>query len=285
MNSGITFEKLLGEGKFCKVFLGRDKEGKHLAIKVFDPENFSNKDFSKHFKNELIIHSTIIHPGITQIKSIFNSNNKICICMDLAEEGNLVDKISVAGKFQEEIAKTYFYELMSAIEHLHENGYAHRDIKLDNILLTHDNHIKITDFGMSKASDSNSPLTTLCGSVEYCAPEILHDKPYNEKVDIWSAGVVLYAMVFGRFPWKSRTVNELISEIKFSDVQIPINDYSIDLNNLLSSMFSKDPDSRPSAKSILSCKWLSDVNYDPPEVPETNISQQVKSLLERYNLV
>lgn len=237
--------------------------GELVACKIVDLENCVNDDFFPHFKNELIIHSQIRHPGITQLKDVLMDQKNIYVILELCNGGDLNDKVMEMGGLPEPQARHYFRHIMGAVAYIHQLGVAHRDIKLENILVTADDYAKLTDFGLSKQSTKESPLfKTTCGTLVYAAPEIISEEPYDGMIaDIWSAGIVLYAMTANHFPWitdgdlpPDKLIAETARQITEGDICLP--DVTYELQDLLANMLNVDPTERPTAEDVLQHPWM-----------------------------
>jgi serine/threonine protein kinase len=155
---------------------------------------------------------------------------------------------------------------MSALAHIHRLGIAHRDIKLENILVTSDGQAKLTDFGLCRPLPPESGMFTVCGTLVYAAPEIVREEPYGLPVDIWSAGVLLYAMVACHFPWATEdglptelVAQETSRQIVERSFEFP-ESCSFDLGNRVTVMMAANPDDRPTAEQVLSHPWMSQEN-------------------------
>lgn len=242
-----------------------------------------------HFINELYIHSRICHQSISKIHDIYAENSKIYIIFELCNEGDLNDIVQELGGLSESQAKHYFFQVMSAIKYIHQLGIAHRDIKLENILITQDKNAKLTDFGLCKRINGNSPLLTTCGTLAYAAPEIINEKPYDGmKADVWSSGILLYAMICCHFPWTIQNdlppdaiMNETVHQILEGQIEIP-DGITFELQNLLTNMLNNDPDLRPNADEILQHPWFEGMEEElDPEtlIPDGNLVSLVDSLI------
>lgn len=141
--------------------------------------------------------------------------------MEFTPHGSLLDLMAVKHVLNECEASNYFHQLISALDFCHSKFIAHRDLKLENLLIFWENRLKIGDFGFSRYFNMNDPSTTFsktfCGSDAYISPEILHQKPYNPLLtDIWACGVILFAMVFGRLPFEDSGSIQKLVEVCFS---------------------------------------------------------------------
>lgn len=262
--------------------------GEFVACRIVSKDNLRLPGFFDHFKNELIIHSQMSHPGITKLLDIATEEDNIYLFFEHFEGGNLNDLVLSNGGLDEETAKHYFGELMSAIAYIHSRKIAHRDIKLENILLSEDDNIKLSDFGLCKQQKAGNLLLTTCGTLVYAAPEIIKEEPYDGmKADIWSAGIVLFAMIENGFPWcinedlpPERLSQETARQIINGEVDIP-EEISFELANLLTNMLNTDPDDRPSAEDILQHPWLDmePLNFDDNIQPDKVIMDLAKSLI------
>ena len=176
--------------------------------------------------------------------------------MENISGGNLLNAINKMSKLSEIMAKNIFRQLIETIKYLHSIGIVHRDIKPDNILLELDNTIKLCDFGVSKEVKEGQLLTDSCGTPAFVAPEVLKDSPYNPYMtDVWSSGVVLYAMITGFFPFRGVNETELHRNIK-SGVFPKLKDASNELKDLLNKIFEVNPNKRITIDRILNHPWL-----------------------------
>ena len=281
------FVKFLSAGPTGRVFECRNvTNGEAVSCKVIDVNNIKNDDFFNHFKNELIIHSQIRHPGITQLKDVLVDEKFIYVILERCVGGDLNDLVLDEGGLPENRARHYFKHIMGAISYIHNLGIAHRDIKLENILVTSQDDAKLTDFGLCKQASTDSPMMkTTCGTLVYSAPEIIREEPYNGMIaDIWSAGVVLYAMVSNHFPWVSdpnlppdRMVAETARQIQEGDIPLP--NVTYELQDLISSMLTVDPSDRPTAEDVLQHPWM-EMDEDTIEGGATDPDPQLVQLVK-----
>ena len=258
------YGRLLGKGAFGKVNLSLHVlTGRLVAIKSINKSKIISERQKSKIKIETSIMKTLSSSDyIVKMFETYETEKHICIVMEYICAGDLLSYIRKRSKLTEPIAKYIFKQIILGIQHIHNNRIVHRDIKLDNILIDLDNKIKICDFGVSKRVNNNEKMFEQCGTPTYIAPEILKGKGYEGyKVDIWSAGVVLYAMLSGTVPFKGNNIHELHQLILKGDY-IPLNDISQDAAHLIKSILEIEPKKRISIHQILSHPWLIDVNID-----------------------
>ena len=272
--------KLIGKGSFGEVYKV-SKDNKFYALKIYqiknDDANSSNenKENIKSIENEIKILSQLDNPFIVKLHEVFSlnpnsellNNNDVeeeqmmCLVLELCENGDLNDKIKEKKqkneKFTENEILQYFYEILQGLYYLHKNRVIHRDLKTLNIFLTENNHIKIGDFGVSKKLINNNIYAyTFVGTPYYLSPEICQNKPYDEKSDVWSLGVVLYELITLNKPFDSESQMGLFMKI-LKGKPAPINNtikhsYSQKLISLvLENLLDKDPLTRYSIQQTI----------------------------------
>ena len=251
MNTLKNFEFLsfIGEGAFGVVKLAQDKETKEkVAIKILEKKKILNKEDQIRVKREIEILKRSNHLNVIKAKKIFNDSENIYILMEYCEKGELfehiVDEVCLEGKE----AAYYFYQLINGLESLHKNGIVHRDLKPENLLINKNNILKIIDFGLSNYN--NKLLSTLCGSPCYASPEMLYGKKNDGiLVDIWSTGIVLYAMLCGSVPFDNEDHDKLYKKIMKGKITYPEN-LEKDSIDLLKKILVVNPRGRISIKDI-----------------------------------
>ncbi|GAB0090833.1 testis-specific serine/threonine-protein kinase 1 [Sergentomyia squamirostris] len=206
---GLQVQSLVALGGFSRVYRGISSTSlarrESVAIKVTEIT-----ERSRFLRREMNIIRTIQHPYIIPLHSIFVNEGKCYIVTKLAEQGDLLDYLMQHGVTQEETARTWFRQLAEAVLYLHSQDIVHRDVKCENILLNEKFEVQLADFGFARIVDGsriNPYLSeTYCGSLSYVAPEILKWKPYHPKpADMWSLGVVLFAIFNARLPFFATT--------------------------------------------------------------------------------
>jgi serine/threonine protein kinase len=178
--------------------------------------------------------------------------------MEYAENGDLLNYIHRNGPLPEAEARRCFAQVVTTLEYLHvERRIAHRDLKLENVLLDRYNNIRLADFGLSKEFSPDCPqLKSACGSPPYAPPEVVKGQPYSHEADIWSSGVLLFGIVVGRLPFWDDNIRRLFDAILNEPVRYP-SFLSPTLVDLLDKLLCKDPRQRITLQAIKSHAWFS----------------------------
>ncbi|XP_077783428.1 hormonally up-regulated neu tumor-associated kinase isoform X1 [Podarcis muralis] len=278
----------LGEGSFAKVREGLHVvTGEKVAVKVIDKKRAKKDTYvTKNLRREGQIQQMIRHPYIAQLLDILETENSYYLVMELCPGGNLMHKIYEKKRLEEHEARKYIRQLILAVEHLHRAGVVHRDLKIENLLLDDDNNIKLIDFGLSNCASIlgyTDPFSTQCGSPAYAAPELLARKKYGPKIDVWSIGVNMYAMLTGTLPFTVEPFSLRALYQKMVDKEM--NPFPTQLStaavNFLRSLLEPDPTKRPNIQQALANRWLNEngkvlnnVTY-PNRIHIEDISQSV----------
>lgn len=248
----------LGSGGFAKVFFAiHNPTGVRVAIKQIPKIQFNEEDnYDARIRKEIDIMSKTNHPFICSLFDYIETKEFYYIIIEYCQNGSLLSLINKNGVVKESDAVKIFTELILAVKHLHEDcKIAHRDIKAENILFDCNNNIKLIDFGLSSSVNDTKFMKTRCGSPSYASPEVITGKSYNFMCDIWSCGVVLYAMVTGNLPFKDDNFSRLAQKIVYAEVEYPTN-LSPMLVDLLSKLLIKDFNKRITISEILEHPWV-----------------------------
>lgn len=215
--------KLIGRGSWGKVMLSKEKStGLLYAIKILKKHVIISQNEVGHTLTESRVLRTTNHPFLIALKYSFRDGERLCFVMEYAGGGELFYHLSQEHKFSEEKTKFYGAEIVSALGYLHDHEIIYRDLKLENLLLGRDGHIKIADFGLCKDNIRFTDTTrTFCGTPEYLSPEVIEDNQYGRAVDWWSLGVLLYEMMCGSLPFNNRSTDVLFREILLKNVTFP----------------------------------------------------------------
>ncbi|XP_025713936.1 serine/threonine-protein kinase Chk2 isoform X1 [Callorhinus ursinus] len=265
--------KTLGSGACGEVKLAFERKTcKKVAIKIISKRKFAigserDADPVPDVKTEIHILKKLNHPCIIKIKDFFDAEDYY-IVLELMEGGELFDRVVGNKRLKEATCKLYFYQMLLAVQYLHENGIIHRDLKPENVLLSsqkEDCLIKITDFGQSKILGETSLMRTLCGTPTYLAPEVLNSfgtAGYNRAVDCWSLGVILFICLSGYPPFSEHktqvSLKDQITSGKFnfiSEVWAEVSEKALDL---VKKLLIVDPKVRFTTEEALRHPWLQD---------------------------
>lgn len=200
----------LGKGKFGRVYLAQEKAtGFVCALKVLHKSEISQGKVEKQVRREIEIQSNLAHPNILRLFGHFHDAKRIILILEYASKGELYKHLRREQRFPEWKASQYIAQMASALKYLHSKHVMHRDIKPENILVGIHGELKVSDFGWSVHAPNNR-RNTMCGTLDYLPPEMLRgagkDNYYNEKVDLWSLGVLAYEFLVGEAPFEDTQV-------------------------------------------------------------------------------
>ncbi|XP_042167541.1 hormonally up-regulated neu tumor-associated kinase homolog A isoform X2 [Oncorhynchus tshawytscha] len=253
----------LGEGSFAKVREGlHAMTGEKVAVKVIDKRKAKKDSYvTKNLRREGHIQQMIRHPNITQLLDILETENSYYLVMELCPGGNIMNRIYDKKKLDERETQKYVRQLVMAVEHLHRAGVVHRDLKIENLLLDEQDSIKLIDFGLSNCAGIlgySDPFSTQCGSPAYAAPELLSRKKYGPKVDVWSIGVNMYAMLTGSLPFTVEpfSLRALHQKMVDKDMNPLPPSLSTAAICLLKKLLEPDPAKRPNIHQVMVDSWL-----------------------------
>lgn len=280
----FNFLAVLGKGNFGKVMLAETKATKKLyAIKVLKKEFIIENDEVESTKSEkrvFLIANKERHPFLLNLHACFQTETRVYFVMEYISGGDLMLHIQ-RGQFGSKRAQFYAAEVCLALKYFHENGVIYRDLKLDNILLALDGHIKIADYGLCKEEMYyGSTTSTFCGTPEFMAPEILLDKKYGRAVDWWAFGVLIYQMLLQQSPFRGEDEDEIYDAILADEPLYPIH-MPRDSVSILQKLLMREPELRlgsgpTDAQEIMSHAFFRNINWDdfrdkrvaPPFKPE-----------------
>ncbi|GAA5952749.1 hypothetical protein JCM3765_002263 [Sporobolomyces pararoseus] len=266
----FNFLAVLGKGNFGKVMLAEEKKSSQLyAIKVLKKEFIIENDEVESTKSEKRVFLAAArerHPFLLGLHSCFQTETRIYFVMEYVSGGDLMLHIQ-REQFTPRRAKFYAAEVLLALEYFHKMGIVYRDLKLDNILLTLDGHVKVADYGLCKEDMSFGKTTsTFCGTPEFMAPEIILEQRYGRAVDWWAFGVLIYEMLLGQSPFRGDDEDEIFDAILEDEPLYPIH-MPKDSVSILQKLLTKDPSRRlgaseADAAEIKSHLFFKDTNWD-----------------------
>ena len=260
----------IGSGGFSLVALVQhQKTHEFFAAKMINRKIAADSGLLFRVESELRIHEFLSHDGIIKVQEVIYAKDDIFIIMEYGERGTLYDYICKYGTLSEHETLLLFSDLVAAIDYIHNKGIAHRDLKLDNVVLNHAFKPKFIDFGFAHQNRYFDSLrATVCGTLEYMSPEIILEKEYDPlPSDIWSLGVCLYVMIFGQYPFMGSD-SQISQRIVHAHLVLPKNTSPL-VAKLLNGMLEKDPSKRLKAKEI-------------KEMLNTKIIKEAKSYRESF---
>lgn len=253
------FGKILGIGSYAVV-----KEAVKLsshtkyAAKIYEKIKLLDPHKKRNVKKEIMIMQSLHHPNIIKMKETIDTYNQIVIIMDYIGGMSLHHylKSKLNRHLPEPEAKKIFGQVLSAVEYCHSLNIAHRDIKLENILIDKTNVIKLIDFGFSTFTSREKKNTVFCGTPSYMAPEIVSRRDYfATSADVWALGVLLFVLLTGSYPFKGKTDQEVYKNILAGNFEFPTQMPSC-AKSLIRKMFNLDSTKRPTCSQIKADEWL-----------------------------
>jgi len=247
--------RVIGRGSYAKVLMVELKKTRRIyAMKVIKKEMVTDDEDIDWVQTEKHVFETASnHPFLVGLHSCFQTNSRLFFVIEFVRGGDLMFHMQRQRRLPEEHARFYSAEISLALNFLHERGIIYRDLKLDNVLLDHEGHIKLTDYGMCKEGIRQGDTTaTFCGTPNYIAPEILRGEDYSFSVDWWALGVLLYEMLAGRSPFDvvgatdnpdQNTEDYLFQVILEKTIRIP-RSLSVKAGSILKGFLNKNPQER-----------------------------------------
>ncbi|KAK2750693.1 spindle assembly checkpoint kinase [Myotisia sp. PD_48] len=249
--------KPLGKGKFGRVYLAREKStGFVCALKVLHTKELVYDRVETQLRREIEIQSNLRHPNILRLFGHFHDSKRVFLILEFAGQGELYKHLRKETRFPEWKAAQYIAQMVAALKYLHKKHVMHRDIKPENILVGIHGEIKISDFGWSVHAP-NSRRETICGTLDYLPPEMLKPtlkKSYDEKVDLWSLGVLTYEFLVGEAPFED-TPGMTRRKILRGEMTIP-SFVSAEAKDLIQKLLVLDPANRIPLEEIQRHPWI-----------------------------
>ncbi|CAM8965082.1 hypothetical protein QQ045_005349 [Rhodiola kirilowii] len=273
--------KTLGIGSFGKVKIAEHVlTGHKVAIKILNRRKIKNMDMEEKVRREIKILRLFMHPHIIRLYEVVETPTDIYVVMEYVKSGELFDYIVEKGRLQEDEARKFFQQIIAGVEYCHRNMVAHRDLKPENLLLDSRCNVKIADFGLSNIMRDGHFLKTSCGSPNYAAPEVISGRLYaGPEVDVWSCGVILYALLCGTLPFDDENIPNLFKKIKGGIYTLPSH-LSPHARDLIPRLLVVDPLKRMTIPQIRQHPWFQAHLPRYLAVPPPDTSQQAKKIDE-----
>lgn len=265
--------KNLGIGAFGKVKLATHAVTEHkVAVKILNKAKIKQLGMEEKVQREINILHLCTHPHIIRLYEVIDTPTDIFLVNEYVSGGELFDYIVSKGRLSSDEARNFFHQIVSGVEYCHFQKIVHRDLKPENLLLDSNLNIKIADFGLSNLMRDGDFLRTSCGSPNYAAPEVISGHLYaGPEVDVWSCGVILYALLCGSLPFDDESIPNLFKKIKSGMYSLPSHLSQL-ARNLIPRMLEVDPMKRITIPEIRLHPWfqhkLPPYLRHPPELME-----------------
>lgn len=245
-------KELIGTGMHSNVLRAVNiTDGFSYAVKIIKK---SEKIDKKTIRGEVNILNVVKHKNIVKFKELIETDNFYYMVEELIKGQGLQNLIRVLTEVE---IKCVIRCILKALNYLHIIGIIHRDVKMENVVVSRNNEFvnaKLIDFDLADFMLPNKKINQYCGTVAYMAPEVHLNETYNEKVDIWSAGVIAYTLIAKRFPFNGINEKEIASRVL--DITPNYSKFSLVSKNFVERMLNKEPSLRPSAMEALEHEWL-----------------------------
>lgn len=282
------YQRKLGKGTYGHVMLAVDTATEKLiAVKTIKKSKLNSLADRNRVQREIDIGQVLSHSNIIQIEDVIHLNKRIYITLEYAAHGELYDLLIKNGALPEQTSKDVFSQICKAVQYCHEKAIVHRDLKLENILVTQIDPfytVKLADFGLAnkfkhlkdpeKEENRDHLLTTFCGSLLYASPEVVQGRPYyGPKVDSWAMGVILYALIYGAMPFEHTVQPVLLKQIVAADFYRHKN--RLRGEDVIEKLLTIDPAERLAVSKIVEEPWLRQ-SYEIIEICSTTSESSEK---------
>lgn len=244
----------IGEGGFARCFKVTTQKGNTFAMKTVAKDSVKSEKNRRKLVGEIKVHQSMKHPNIVRFVDCFEDNVNCYIVLEMCSNGSLMEMLRQRKRLTEAETRFFLLQILGAVKYMHSRKVIHRDLKLGNFFLDDRMNVKVGDFGLAALLVSDDERKkTICGTPNYIAPEILFDKEngHSFQVDLWSIGVVMYAMLFGKPPFACKNIDDIYKRIKINQYSFPADALvSETAKSLIVRMLSSDPQDRPSIDDI-----------------------------------
>lgn len=232
----------IAKGSFGPILKVKDKaKQKTYAVKVIPKSEILKLGVLEQSKEEVIVQRQVHHPFVHELQDCWQTQRHLYIMCDYCSTGDLYTYWQLNGQFSEDTVRVFAAELGCALGFLHDIAVIHRDVKMENILLTDNGHLRLADFGLSRRLERGGRAFTICGTIQYMAPEVLSGGPYNHAADWWSLGILIFSLVTGKFPVPPEPDHcGMLKKVRHFPYEMPLS-FSPPLALLISELLCKTP--------------------------------------------
>lgn len=229
--------------------------GRKVAVKIINREKLSESVLQK-VEREIAIMKLIEHPHVLGLYDVYENRKYLYLILEHVSGGELFDYLVKKGRLTPKEARRFFRQIISALDFCHSHSICHRDLKPENLLLDEKNNIRIADFGMASLQMEGSMLETSCGSPHYACPEVIRGEKYDgRRADVWSCGVILYALLVGALPFDDDNLRQLLEKVKRGVFHIP-HFVPPECQDLLRGMVEVNPEKRLTLAEVTKHPWV-----------------------------
>ncbi|RZB39127.1 Pkinase and/or POLO box domain containing protein [Asbolus verrucosus] len=268
-NTNVSYKKgrFFGKGGFAKCYeITNMANNQAFAGKIVSKKLMVKENQKEKMTQEIQIHQSLKHKNVVGFYSFFEDNFNIYIVLELCRKRSMMELQKRRKIITEPETRFYMRQILNGVNYLHQRRIIHRDLKLGNLFLNDDLHVKIGDFGLAATIVyEGERKKTLCGTPNYIAPEILHKKGHSFEVDIWSIGCIMYTLLIGKPPFETSSLKETYSRIKKCEYKITGN-ISATAKQMIMTMLQPDPKSRPKVYQLMGHEFIVG-GYCPTTLP------------------
>lgn len=267
--SKTTYKRLrfFGKGGFAKCYEIIDVTTSEIyAGKIVSKKLMMKHNQKEKMTQEISIHKALNHPNIVKFFSFFDDQFNVYIVLELCKKRSMMELHKRRKVITDYECRFYIHQIIQGVKYLHDHRIIHRDLKLGNLFLDDNLHVKIGDFGLAARIEyEGERKKTLCGTPNYIAPEVLSKKGHSYEVDIWSIGCVMYTLLVGQPPFETKNLKETYNKIRKCDYRVPIS-LRKPAATMIIAMLQSDPEKRPTISQLLTYEYLAN-NYIPVKLP------------------
>ncbi|KAK6742766.1 hypothetical protein RB195_010185 [Necator americanus] len=289
-NPQLIYYGIIGRGSFGRVELAFSNATKqYYAVKKLNIHEVVQEGHAEYVNREKQILCSLKNPFIVKLFGSHMDKVNLNLVMEYVEGGELRDYLySMSEDELYDAVRFYSAEVIFALQHIHSKNVVYRDLKPENLLLSKDGHVRITDFGLAKVLKAKT--YTICGTAEYMAPEIFQKSGYGTAVDWWSLGIVIFELISGKPPFCGNTVDETFEKIREGSLQYP-DGFSCEAREVVTKLLDRNPQLR--APEVTALVWYSEIDWDnvknatikPPFVPASFDINDLQPLEEKADEV
>jgi polo-like kinase 1 len=271
--------KYLGKGGFARCYaMTNMSDGRVYAGKVVSKSSLVKSKAKAKLIAEIKIHKHLNHRHIVKFEHFFEDKVNVYILLEICTNSTMMELVKKRKKLSEPEARYYTLQMIDALRYLHRHNVIHRDMKLGNLFLNKDMEIRVGDLGLSaKLNDQSERKKTICGTPNYIAPEIIAGKSHSFEVDVWSLGVIMFTMLFGKPPFETKDVKSTYRKIRHGDYSFPSHSAHVskEARSLVASILQLNPEKRPTLDEMLCHEWFTGYSaVIPKTLPQSALTTE-----------